>query len=81
MADFNSERVTIQPVPALDLTQIESDITYIQENYAQLSGASFTGEVDVVSATTAGSTSVRQITMSTSTPSGGADGDVWLVYT
>ena len=47
---------------------------------ASLSGATFTGEVDVVSATAAGSNSVRQITISTSSPTGGNDGDVWLVY-
>jgi hypothetical protein len=35
----------------------------------------------VVSPTAAGSTGARLITMSTSAPSGGADGDVWLVYT
>lgn len=35
----------------------------------------------VVSPTTAGSKGIRQTTMSTSTPSGGADGDVWFVYT
>lgn len=34
-----------------------------------------------VSPTSAGSKGVRQITMSTSTPTGGSDGDVWLVYT
>jgi len=34
----------------------------------------------VVSPTAAGSKGARLITMSTSAPSGGADGDVWLVY-
>lgn len=38
------------------------------------------GNLNVVSPTAAGSTGVRQVTMSTSSPSGGADGDVWLVY-
>lgn len=38
------------------------------------------GNLNVVSPTAAGSTGVRQITMSTSSPSGGADGDMWLVY-
>lgn len=47
---------------------------------ANLSGATFTGEVDVVSATAAGSTSVRQITVSTADPTGGADGDIWVKY-
>lgn len=47
---------------------------------ASLSGATFTGNVSVVSPTSAGSNGVRQITMSTSAPSGGSDGDMWLVY-
>jgi hypothetical protein len=34
-----------------------------------------------VSTATAGSAVVRNITLSTSAPSGGSDGDVWLVYT
>jgi hypothetical protein len=48
--------------------------------YAALSGAIFTGTVNVSSPTAAGSKGVREITMSTSNPSGGADGDVWIVY-
>jgi len=47
---------------------------------APLAGATFTGEVAVVSPTAAGSTGVRQITISTSDPSGGADGDLWVKY-
>lgn len=41
------------------------------------------GATTVVSPTAAGSTGVRQITMSTATPGSGdgANGDVWLVYT
>jgi len=47
---------------------------------AALTGATFTGTVTVVSPSAAGSKGAREITMSTSNPSGGADGDVWLVY-
>lgn len=47
---------------------------------AALTGATFTGEVDVVSATAPGSSSARQIFISTADPSGGADGDVWIKY-
>lgn len=39
-----------------------------------------TGTVEIVSPTAAGSTGPRDITMSTSAPTGGNDGDVWLVY-
>lgn len=36
---------------------------------------------NIVSPTSAGSNGIRKITMSTSAPTGGSDGDVWLVYT
>lgn len=44
------------------------------------SGSTMTGNLTVVSPTAAGSTGARNITMSTSAPTGGSDGDVWLVY-
>lgn len=50
------------------------------QQYAQLSGATFTGTVTGVSPTDAGSTGFRKITMSTSDPTGGDNGDVWLKY-
>lgn len=63
-----------------DMQAALTDIATLTAEKANLAGATFTGEVDVVSATAAGSTSVRQITISTADPSGGADGDVWLKY-
>ena len=48
---------------------------------APLANPTFTGTTTVTSPTAAGSIGVRNITVSTSAPSGGADGDVWLVYT
>lgn len=48
--------------------------------YAKLSGAIFTGVSSGVSPTTDGSNGFRNITISTSAPTGGNDGDVWLVY-
>lgn len=47
---------------------------------SSLSGATFTGTVTGLSPTSEGSAGFRKITMSTSAPSGGADGDVWLQY-
>lgn len=44
-------------------------------------GAKVSTTNGTVSTATAGSAVVRNITLSTATPSGGADGDVWLVYT
>lgn len=47
---------------------------------ASLSGASFTGNVTVLSEDTSGTAGVRNVYHSTSAPSGGSDGDIWLVY-
>ena len=67
---------TFQNIPQTAVTDLTTDLA----GKASLSGATFTGEVDVVSATAAGSTSARQITISTSDPTGGADGDIWVKY-
>jgi hypothetical protein len=39
-----------------------------------------TMQSNIVSPTAAGSNGIRKITISTSAPTGGVDGDVWLVY-
>jgi len=57
-----------------------SELTSDLAAKAALAGATFTGNVSVVSPTSAGSNGVRNITMSTSAPTGGNDGDVWIVY-
>lgn len=64
-----------------DFINAQSDISSLQSDKASLSGATFTGEVDVVSAISLGSTSVRQITYSSVEPTSGDgnDGDIWLV--
>lgn len=49
-------------------------------NKADIDSPTFTGISSGVSPTAAGSVGFRNITMSTSSPSGGNDGDVWLVY-
>jgi hypothetical protein len=47
---------------------------------APIAAPTFTGLVTVVSPTATGSVGVRQVTISTADPSGGADGDCWLKY-
>jgi Major tropism determinant N-terminal domain len=44
------------------------------------SGGTLTGTVSGVSPTSAGSNGFRNITISTSAPSGGSSGDIWFVY-
>lgn len=39
------------------------------------------GAVATVTSTASGTAGVRKITTSTSAPSGGADGDIWIKYT
>ena len=63
-----------------ELVGVALDVATLDSEKADLAGATFTGAVNVVSPTGAGSNGVRQITISTSAPSGGNDGDVWLVY-
>jgi hypothetical protein len=72
---------------ALGSVAVGTSTRYAREDHihpttglALLSGATFTGGVNVVSPAADGSTGVREITMSMSGPSGGLDGDVWLVY-
>jgi len=63
-------------------THAISDVTSLQSSLdakADLSGATFTGRVTASDSTEA-RFSVRNIYISTSDPSGGTDGDVWLKY-
>lgn len=67
---------TLTNIAQSSVTSLTTDISA----KANLSGATFTGNVNVVSPTAAGSTGARQITLSAADPSGGADGDVWIKY-
>lgn len=67
---------TLSNIPQSSVTSLSTSLAA----KANLSGATFTGNVNVVSPTAAGSTGARQITLSTADPSGGADGDVWIKY-
>lgn len=93
-ADLTDARFTDQRVPvdgsitnakvsasaAIEQSKI-ANLTSDLAAKAPLASPSFTGTTTVVSPTAAGSNGVRNITMSTSAPTGGSDGDVWLVYT
>jgi hypothetical protein len=63
----------------LDQSQVTSLVTDLGLK-ANLASPTFTGTTNVESPTAAVSNGVRQITMSTAEPTGGSDGDVWLVY-
>jgi hypothetical protein len=72
----NARTPTTHTHPQADVTNLVTDLAA----KAPVASPTFTGTVTVVSPTAAGSTGARQVTMSTSDPSGGADGDVWLKY-
>jgi hypothetical protein len=69
---------TSSVIPQAQVEDLEVDLA----GKANLAGAVFTGEVDVVSATAVGSSSARQVFMSTAdpAPADGADGDMWVKF-
>jgi hypothetical protein len=84
---FNSNNISITPTGNISSTVLQDGIEELDSDFnvglsgkAPIASPSFTGTALVVSPTSAGSRGVRNITMSTSTPTGGSDGDVWLVY-
>lgn len=61
--------------PISDVTDLQTELN----NKANISGASFNGQVSVL-ANSLATPIVRNITISTSTPLGGTVGDVWIQY-
>lgn len=64
------------------LRDVTDRLDTLDATYVNVSGDTMTGNLNVVSPTNAGTTGVRQITVSTSDPtnSDGANGDIWLKY-
>lgn len=80
--EHNSGATFNHGVSARDYSEANAFIngTAVISSSMLASNLALTGTTTVVSPTAGGSTGVRQITASTSAPTGGADGDVWLVY-
>lgn len=64
----------------LNIARFATGTTNISSFNIYSNSNNFYGNVNVVSPTAEGSKGVREITMSTSEPTGGEDGDVWYVY-
>ena len=77
LASDGSGKVAVSAVTATELGYVSGVTSAIQ---TQLDGKVSTTNGQVTTAAT-GSNVVRNITLSTSAPSGGSDGDVWFVYT
>jgi hypothetical protein len=85
-SDF-SGKVAVSAVTATELGHVSGVTSAIQgqlNDKSPLAGSTSITTVGTVtnatSPTAAGSTGLRRITISTTAPSGGADGDVWLRY-
>jgi len=75
--DIPVSQITDITVSASEINSLDGISSNVQ---TQLNGKVDESDGSVTQAT-AGSAVVRNITLSTSSPSGGSDGDVWLVYT
>jgi hypothetical protein len=95
--DVDLSAVTIPVSQISDLTATAAELNVLDGITATVTELNYTdgvtsaiqtqldGKVSMtngsVTTATAGSAVVRNITLSTATPTGGSDGDVWLVYT
>ena len=79
IADGTIVNADINASAAIAQSKVDSLTTDLAAK-APIASPTFTGTATGVSPTAAGSIGFRRITMSTAGPSGGLDGDVWLVY-
>jgi hypothetical protein len=73
-----SEYLTQSSASSTYLTQASASSTYLTE--VSLSTTFLNKEDSSVNTATASASVVRNITLSTSNPTGGNDGDIWMVY-
>ena len=82
--DVDLSAITIPASQLSDVTSTATELNYV-DGVTSAIQTQLNGKVDetngAVTTASVASTVVRNITLSTSAPSGGSDGDVWLVYT
>lgn len=64
-----------------DITTAKTDISNLKTNKMDISGSTMTGALIAQNNTNYTTKQVRNIFISTSDPSGGASGDIWIKYT
>jgi len=65
---------------ANDFNRIEGNIQELQNTKMPIAGGTFTGAVTAQSNTAYTTRQIRNIVLSTSDPSGGENGDIWIKY-
>lgn len=82
--DVDLSAITIPTAQISDVTATAAELNYT-DGVTSAIQTQLDGKVDetngAVTTAATGSNVVRNITLSTAAPSGGSDGDVWLVYT
>jgi hypothetical protein len=85
--DFNRIEGNIQELQNTKAVQAELD-AHVADNTAHgvntrmpIAGGTFTGAVTAQSNTAYTTRQIRNIVLSTSNPSGGSNGDIWIKYT
>lgn len=63
-----------------DFNRIEGNIQELQNTKMPIAGGTFTGAVTAQSNTAYTTRQIRNIVLSTSDPSGGSNGDIWIKY-
>lgn len=77
LASVNSTASAMQS----DITTAKTDISNLKTNKMNISGGTMTGALIAQNNTNYTTKQVRNIFISTSDPSGGASGDIWIKYT
>ena len=77
LASVNSKVSTMQS----DITTAKTNITNLKTNKMNISGGTMTGALIAQNNTNYTTKQVRNIFISTSDPSGGSNGDIWIKYT
>ena len=83
LASVNSKVSTMQSditTAKTNITNLKTDVTNLKTNKMDISGGTMTGALIAQNNTNYTTKQVRNIFISTSDPSGGSNGDIWIKY-